>query len=888
MSTELKQRLEQILSLEAAPARSLTPEQRDALETIFGGVDDELALNALLQVAVTAFTHYGGNLRARYAMALAREAAGDDEDAGLGFHELARELGQREDWTGARDLAVHALSLRPDHKTIRLLLEIWDHLEDKTEMEQDLELAHQLNPEAPDLLWLDAQRAAEEGLVEQEEAFACQALNEFVRAKEGDRAEEPLLRILDSTSPRVFRDLLKILPRMATAGLDDLMHTTLELAGSKFEAHGLEGDLAKSLEAILLKHKDLARLRPAYGRALLMSQGGDAGVAAFIHDCGLDNPEIPLEDALERFREMYDLRPGAYVQHHNFGVGRISAHDGEFLIIDFEEKQGHRMALEIARRSLRPLPDGCLRVARFRDPEGIANEIANDPASLLVRALTELGGEATARDLRECLAGTTVPDGDWTSWWKKARDAAAKDDRVDTSQAYRQFYRLPGVAPEDEELELPALPVKSGPRAVITLVERLLKQHPELEDRVRRQYCDDLIDRVQNADSRSDALAAVPTLLRWLPNRKDQWLEIARHGLQREPGVAAGVNAEQQKELLAFGLGSDVWQEAALSALASRFPAIRDTALNALHERLGDEFTSRLQEVLVSRYPLPNTQLALVRMGLAGALNGEVFSAWDMLEGLVRVLGGNPPQKLRMAALELLDPQEELGKLLREAPMDDEAEERVSRATRELSASESGLDALVLLLNECGHGEAVAKIREAHAVAERDPVLLHFDPKIMFMSRVTFDQNTEKIKDLQHQLAVAIPREIGLARSLGDLSENAEYHAARERQGIADATLRQLLSQMEHARVIEDQHFPPNTVVVGTEVVIRSLADRVERTLWLLGQGDSVQDASVINYLAPLGQAIIGKHVGDVADFEAEGAVPQRLEIMSIKRRLPQ
>jgi len=663
MSTELKQRLEQILSLETAPARSLTPEQRDALETIFGGVDDELALNALLQVAVAAFTHYGGNLRARYAMALAREAAGDDEDAGLGFHELARELGQREDWTGARDLAVHALSLRPDHKTIRLLLEIWDHLEDKTEMEQDLELAHSLNPEAPDLLWLDAQRAAEEGLVEQEETFACQALNEFVREKEGDRAEEPLLRVLDSTSPRVFRDLLKILPRMAAAGLEDLMNTTLELAGSKFEAHGLEGDLAKALEAILLKHKDLARLRPAYGRALLMSQGGDAGVAAFIHDCGLDNPEIPLEDALARFREMYDLRPGAYVQHHNFGVGRITAHDGEFLIIDFEEKQGHRMALEIARRSLRPLPDGCLRVARFRDPEGMANEIANDPASLLVRALTELGGEATARDLRECLAGTTVPEGEWTSWWKKARDAAAKDDRVDTSQAYRQVYRLPGVASEDEELELPALPVKSGPRAVITLVERLLKQHPELEDRVRRQYCDDLVERVQNVDSRGDALAAVPTLLRWLPDRKDQWLEIARHGLQREPGVAAGVNAEQQKQLLAFGLDSDVWQEAALSALASRFPAIRDTALNALHERLGDEFASRMQEVLVSRYPLPNTQLALVRMGLAGTLNGDVFSAWDMLEGLVRVLGGNPPQKLRMAALELLDPQEELGKL---------------------------------------------------------------------------------------------------------------------------------------------------------------------------------------------------------------------------------
>lgn len=144
----------------------------------------------------------------------------------------------------------------------------------------------------------------------------------------------------------------------------------------------------------------------------------------------------------------------------------------------------------------------------------------------------------------------------------------------------------------------------------------------------------------------------------------------------------------------------------------------------------------------------------------------------------------------------------------------------------------------------------------------------------------------ERIHELEDLLSNDLPKMIAHARSLGDLSENAEYHDAKERQGIADANLRTLRKTMESARAIEDLHFPDDTVVVGTEVAVRDLASGEERTFWLLGQGDSAQDPNVINYLAPVGQALVGKRPGEVAQFET-GAGTQRLEVVSVRRRLP-
>lgn len=883
MTTETIAALNELLSAEETAPGVLTAEHRRAVDAIFEAAADEEALEELATCAAAALEQGETNLRALYARALSLELVGQTEESGRMFHRVARALAGQSDWAAAAELGLRALALRPDFRIARLVLEAASHLGEPTATES-VARAEELCPESPDFVWRAAQRADAQGEHHEAEELAVEALGRYVAVKEADRAEEPLLRVLESRRPETIVRLVRIIPRMAQAGLRDLLDMTLDLGQDTIVGAGLQQELARTLEDILLHRKGFEHLRGAYVRALMGSLASAEGLQSFVSDCGLDDPQVPLEQALERFHEMFDLRPGAYVEHATLGVGQITLHDESGLTIDFADKPGHRMAHEIARRSLRPLPDTCLRVARYRDPEQIQREVESDPVSLLVRALADLGGQASARELRDCLTGSVVPEDQWSTWWKRAREAAQQDLRVDTSQAYRQVYRLAGIGGEDE-VELPPLPRKSGAQSVVLLIERFLRQHPDLAERAAEAYSQELARRVLEGTP-AQGVVAVPLLLRWLPDRADEWRRVAEAAFVKEPGVAAGLTADQQMELLELGLSGAHWQDAALTALASRFPPVRERALAALRDRCAPDLPALLRESLAHRTDRPATNLAIVRLSLAGALDPEGLSPWELLEGVVNTLAADPPPKLRETALEYLDPQEPLARQLRQAELTEEAAQVLRGAARELAASETGVQPLLLLLAEIGAQELVDDLRKQAEPEAPDPVALHFDPKVTLMTRSTYEQNLAKIRDLQHQLSNVFPREIAAARALGDLAENAEYHAARERQGIADATLRSLQSQMENARVIEDIPFPEGVVVVGTEVTVKDLDTGAEHVYWVLGQGDSVHGPGVINYQAPLGQSLVGKRVGDTVDAGSQGT-PLRLEVLAIRKRLP-
>ncbi|MDI9586463.1 MAG: GreA/GreB family elongation factor [Acidobacteriota bacterium] len=884
MTTETIDRLDEILSLASAPAEVLSADHRGAINSILESAQDEDALFKLAARAQAALDQSGKNLRGLYTAAVYQELNGQDEDAGKGFVQLARELARQNDWEGARELALRALPLWPDNRVVRLLISCWAKLDDPERQKADQDLAEELCPTAPDLLWFRAQAADRDGQTDRASVLACEALKRYIVEKDGERAEEPLLRVLESTRPDVNRELVRMLPRMASAGLRDLLDTTLELADDNIARFGLHQEMTQVLERILLKRPGFEDLRSAYVESLVNSLGGTAEIKSFVTDCGLADPEVALEQALARFREMFNYRPGAFVEHHSFGVGRIFSLEGKFLVIDFERKPQHRMALEIAVRSLHPLSSECLRVARFSEPERIEHERENDPVGLLVRALSDLGGEAKVRDLRDCLAGQVIHDDEWSAWWKRARDCAAEDDRIDTSQVFRQIYRLP--TDEEEDLELPPLPEKSGLRGAVSLVGRLLRHHPEAEERAREAYLPEIVKRAESATP-AEVLPAVPLLMKWAPERREHWADLGSRALRQEPGVAGGATAEEQEQLLTIGLESTHWDAAAISSIASRFPAVRHRALDALRERLGDEADKRLRELALEHTGWPATRLALVRLALAGGIDRPELTPWDLLAGVIGVLSSNAAPKLRLAALDMLDTHGPLAARLRDAEPDEESVERIRRGARGLSGSESGVEPLVFLLSYVGHEEVAERLRSDHSATEElDPIAIHFDPGVILMSRATYNQNVERIHELEDLLSNDLPKMIAHARSLGDLSENAEYHDAKERQGIADANLRTLRKTMESARAIEDLHFPDDTVVVGTEVAVRDLDSGEERTFWLLGQGDSAQDPNVINYLAPVGQALVGKRAGEVAQFET-GAGTQRLEVVSVRRRLP-
>jgi transcription elongation factor GreA len=108
-----------------------------------------------------------------------------------------------------------------------------------------------------------------------------------------------------------------------------------------------------------------------------------------------------------------------------------------------------------------------------------------------------------------------------------------------------------------------------------------------------------------------------------------------------------------------------------------------------------------------------------------------------------------------------------------------------------------------------------------------------------------------------------ISREIGIAREHGDLSENAEYHAAKERQGLVEARLKDIEDKLARAEVIDPTKLSGDRVRFGATVKLTNLDSDEESTYQIVGADEADINQGLISISAPLARALIGKNIGD-------------------------
>jgi transcription elongation factor GreA len=108
-----------------------------------------------------------------------------------------------------------------------------------------------------------------------------------------------------------------------------------------------------------------------------------------------------------------------------------------------------------------------------------------------------------------------------------------------------------------------------------------------------------------------------------------------------------------------------------------------------------------------------------------------------------------------------------------------------------------------------------------------------------------------------------IAEKIAAARAEGDLKENAEYHGAREEQGMLQAKINYLKSKLARAVIVDESQIPKDEVAFGATVRVRDLDLDEEQEITLVGAGDEDFDEGKFNITSPLGQGLVGKRVGD-------------------------
>ena len=151
-----------------------------------------------------------------------------------------------------------------------------------------------------------------------------------------------------------------------------------------------------------------------------------------------------------------------------------------------------------------------------------------------------------------------------------------------------------------------------------------------------------------------------------------------------------------------------------------------------------------------------------------------------------------------------------------------------------------------------------------------------------YMTQAGYEKIRAELKELEAKKP-GIQERIAIARAEGDLSENAEYHGAREALALLEAKIGELRYKLSEAEIVDESTLPTDEIAFGSTVRVKDLDYDEEETLTLVGSGEENPSEGKILATSPLGAGLLGKKVGEIAEIQAPMGI-LRYEILEISR----
>jgi transcription elongation factor GreA len=797
------------------------------------------------------------------------------------------------DREGVRSLLPRFLEPEPVSAAVRFLHFLSRTARDEAEKIDYLRRALDIRQTDPQLL-LELSRILEaKGEIEEARDLKLDALEIWLKLNHPEAVADEVLRVVEEDLPSEPVRAGAIILHYAGAVPWTESEPVLDLALPELVRMGAGRWTWQDMDPIAARAPQNDRARTMLAALLRIAVASEPDPDAIVSGSGIQDPVEPLAAVRARLPKILSLPPGADVGHATWGLGRVATNDGESVSLEFPGRTGHKMSLAMATRSLDRLPPDGIRVIAARDPERLRELIRTRDPQIVVSALRDLGGTATQAQMKPRIEAV-LPPGEWSTWWKETKKNLENDPRLDLNEAYKQIFKL---ATEDQsrEVTLPELNARNG-EAGLGVVRKFLREHPEQESRIAA-HASKFIGRWAESEKLNPVLRAQAI-----------YLAVSWKALTPEAGrdvldtlIAGGLSpgdltlSQQQDALIDLAHGGRQEEAFLWRAIESRLPRLRESGRSRLKALMGPSFGKAIQGQLQRAAEAPALAARLIDYYAANPTEEEAPSTATLLMSALRLLerdgAGEPGVSERL--LELLAPGGALLRRIEQHPLDTETAERLETTILHWRGSERRLQPVLEFLRSTGHGH-VAETHETRRSATAQLLLEgksveDLETRHTIMTRLTYEKLEAEFKKLKLDLKTVIPTAIEKARQLGDLRENAEYEAAKQRQANAAARAQELMNVLERTRLLETIEVDASRVGVGTEVRLTPV-DSPEATpleYWILGEGDHELGPGILSYRAPILKPLLGKPEGATAVLEfPEGA--RSYLIASIRKRLPE
>jgi transcription elongation factor GreA len=775
-------------------------------------------------------------------------------------------------------LSLKVLERFEDKYVIRVLAASYEKLGKEDEAFNLYERLIKVDYDETDLLQTIAERYIEKGNKEKGLFYYKKALQRFLNAQNLSAVKE-VWTVLLKMIPDDFAYLLGLAQRISARFQGDrtsqmlaqLYEVTLQHENWDQGIVVLKTMLDTDPQSVWARERLVECYREKYA--------GHSRLETCIDISNLDKGYREVHSAIDDFEKNIAFDKGSFVYHKTWSIGRISSISHEHVVIDFSQKRNHTMSLSMAFNSLQVLPKHHIWVLKSVFPkEKIAEKFKDDVPWGLRTLISSQGNASTLKDMKAEIVPSVLTPKEWTSWLTSAKKVIMNDPLIGFLPSDPDVYTVRATPISYEEKSLGIFRNEKRFYQKVRIVrEFLISGDPETEFFMEMvQY---FVDQCTNYQRVTDQVIASFLFVDYLCDRFPF--------LNRPETVSF-------KHL--YGL---------LDNVPKTFGAIDESELKKsfIDNVVTVEDPEQVERVLISLYPYYLTSYIMDTLREQGRQkviedmfrnacrnyreNAELFTylarTYDrkFWEKKIRI----PFETLITSELQLLD----YAYNAIEAKKATNENRKIAKTLTTIlfeerllfdflkGANEGSAQRINFIVQRMQGLDQSRKIEVKHAILDKYPDFVFLGEETGSTEMVSSGLLVTKAKLLEKQaeldriMNVEIPensKEIGAAMSLGDLRENSEFKAAKEKQGILNTTMMRLTEELSRATVVTQDMVDASRVSFGTEVVLENHVTGKEDVYRIFGPWESNPNDKTISYLAPFGAKLLNHTPGERFTFE--------------------
>ena len=788
-------------------------------------------------------------------------------------------------WGLCRHLCKRALGFGENAVVLRILAECCEQQNQEEELYHTWARLVKVDYQEAGIVMALARHYQERGEIALALDFYHKAINRYInnrKVKPINEAWNALIHLdlyHTDTFTQISRKVAVIAPLQAIDNLTSLCEA--------YQSAGKTERVIVVLKQLLELEPNDPRSRKALVHAYRDLYSDHSHLEDYIKSSSLDQSWRNVAEAISDFEKHISYDVGNFVYHNNWGVGRVREIENDSMIIDFSKKRGHKLSIRMAIEALQSLPKEHIWVLKSAiSKEKLHRRVKNDTTWALRTIIQSFNNQADIKKIKAELVPHVLTEGEWTTWSKNARKMLKED------ASFGVHPELPSVFIVREK------PMSHGEKLAnsfsgendffkrLKIAQEYLTSNDADTDyflEMFRYFASNL--KIQNINEQYVAsylyIKSLQKEYRFLKIETEvpSFGEIYSQ-LEKPSEIYFKISNEELQQLFLAQLQAEVpsWP----SELAKLFPVAPSEMI--IHLLLDNDQFKQLKEIVIhivahfrelrtafvwlmqytqkktwfEACQIPSEQLVVSMLRLFDLSARDISSRKEVQEN----------RKSLRVLHKILIKEGYLHQFIEGGTCNITFATRIYALLKEIDR----MDKDITKLEANWFQETYQHLTKRFPKLEQDnagiPNIISSAGQFILVTQAGLDRRRE---ELRHILEVEIPqnsKEIGAAIELGDLSENAEYKAGKERQEALNIQVGKLRSEIDKAKVFDPAKINVTEVSFGTKVSLLNMDRSEEEYFTILGPWESDPEKGIISYLSPFGNALLGAKKDEDISFE--------------------